>query len=135
MPPLLQVFLEAFGAALLVPLSSEPLFFALIGFGEPILIPAFVAVAGAMAAQVANFAVGLLLLHLKKKEQIFVSEQVYASCAKLGRGPGLVLLLFTWLDFGSLLTVAAAFFNVPAKLVFPVLLLGQAGYYFSHLAF
>jgi membrane protein YqaA with SNARE-associated domain len=126
----LDIFLESLGAKFMLPVSSEATLAAMNSFGGYNMISASaVAVGGAMAAQVLNFLTGRLLLVLKNREQIFVSEVIYERCARLGRGFALPLLLLAWVDFGSLLTVAAGFFNVPATRAFPVLLVSMIGFY------
>lgn len=127
---LVDVALEAFGSKFLLPVSSEPTLAAMEYFGgHSMVVPACVAVTGGFAAQAASFFIGRLLLKLKEREQIFVSEKVYTSCAAYASGLALPVLLLSWMDFGALLAVAAGFFAAPAPRALPVLALSMAGFY------
>lgn len=125
-----DVFVESLGAALIVPVSGQPTFFAMHAFGGyNMQAAAVLGVAGAMLALAADYAIGGFLCYLRQQGKVVVSNAIYEKVSLLASKRLLPLLLLSWMPFGALLTVAAGFLNVPAWKTLPVVLLGQAGYY------
>src|SRR4051812_27369720 len=81
-PPMtlyLPILFESAWVASIIPLSSEPTFFAMKAFGGFNIGVAFVlAVIGASAGQAFNWAIGRLLITLKNRGIFKISEDDYA---------------------------------------------------------
>jgi membrane protein YqaA with SNARE-associated domain len=91
---------------------------------------ALLAFAGGSLAQLVNYGAGCMLLYLKRQGVLKLNDAIYYKGLRLCRTWLLPLLLFSWAPlFGALIAVAFAFFKVPAKWAFPLLLLGQTGYW------
>lgn len=125
-----QLFLEGLKAHFLVPFSSEVMLFALKAWDVgPMQVPAALALAGAVAAMMANFTVGRALMHFRNTGQVYVAESIYGKASHLMRGPLLPLLLLCGLNVFPIAVVAAGFLNVPVKRALPVMIAGLAGFY------
>ena len=134
---LLPAVLEGFGSGLALPLSGEPLFFALQAFGAPAgeLWPvALAATLGFTLAQGMNWGVGRVLLRLRARHaaRFYVGDAEYALARRVFFFL-LPLLLFAWYSLGGILVVAAGFLRMPLVLTLALAAAGKAGYFAYHL--
>jgi membrane protein YqaA with SNARE-associated domain len=109
------LFVNAFVAATLIPIPSEPAFIALLatGTGHPALL-LVVATLGNTVGALTNFALGRGIEHYRERPWFPVSQERYeAACAQFGRY-GVWALLLSWIPvLGDPLTIAAGALRVP----------------------
>jgi membrane protein YqaA with SNARE-associated domain len=121
-----QVLFESAWVATIIPMSAEPTFFAMRGFGGYDMWPAFaMAVAGATGGQLFNWGVGRLLLTLKDKGELNVSEPQYQKFSGIFRRYLLFLLVLCWVPLCNIFVVIAGFFNLRMRILIPLILLGN----------
>jgi membrane protein YqaA with SNARE-associated domain len=109
------LFANAFVAATLIPIPSEPAFIALLatGTGHPAMLLA-VATLGNTVGALVNFVLGRFIEHYRERPWFPVTQQRYeAACEQFGRY-GIWALLLSWLPIiGDPLTIAAGALRVP----------------------
>jgi membrane protein YqaA with SNARE-associated domain len=109
------LFVNAFVAATLIPIPSEPAFAALLatrtGHPTALLVAATI---GNTLGSLINFALGRWIEHFRDRDWFPVSPQRYDAAADTFGRYGLWSLLFAWLPIiGDPLTVAAGALRVP----------------------
>jgi membrane protein YqaA with SNARE-associated domain len=108
------LFANAFVAATLIPIPSEPAFVALLatGTGSPALLM-LVATVGNTVGALTNFVLGRWIEHYKERPWFPVTQERYeAACDQFGRY-GAWALLLAWLPVvGDPLTIAAGALRV-----------------------
>ncbi|MDX2113218.1 MAG: VTT domain-containing protein [Alphaproteobacteria bacterium] len=120
-----QIFLEALHKASIIPLGSEPAFYALKAFGEqPMQMPVLAAVAGALLGHAFNWWIGTQLKKMHTKKNWKPAPDVYEKIRGHFLKTGIYLLVLAWLPFCNLLTLAAGFFGVPPKKTLLFILIG-----------
>jgi len=130
----LPIFLESAWVASIIPMSSEPTFFAMKAFGGyDMAIPFLLAIAGATLGQSLNWLVGKMLLRLEKNKKLNISDYWYHRVAGLFNQYGIFLLLLSWVPLCNLLVVLAGFVGTKPKIVLPLIIIGQAAHYGSYL--
>lgn len=139
MPPLVQALYDGFLNGLAIPLSGEPVFYALRAFGADAneLIPVAVAATiGFTLAQAVNFAIGWVLFKLRAqhKAKFYLREQDYAKASQIFRGWMWPLLMFAWFSLGGILMIAAGFFRMHFFAAMFLTFLGKATF-FAHAVF
>ncbi len=126
----LSVFFESAWVASVVPMGSEPSFFAMLAFGSFSMLPAWIAaVSGATLGHVFNWYVGKLFLKIGEKSKKPLNQQFYAKAQGYFRKYGIFLLLFSWVTLMNLVVVAAGIFKVRLKTVLTLVIIGQAAHY------
>jgi membrane protein YqaA with SNARE-associated domain len=122
----LNVVFESAWVATVIPMSAEPTFFAMLGFGGFDMTPAFVlAVIGATAGQTFNWGVGRLLHNLKNRGDFSISERWYNRLSEIFRRYLIFLLLLSWVPLCNIFVLVAGFFNLRLRFVLPLLIAGQ----------
>ncbi len=130
----LDIFLEAAHTASLVPLASEPTFFAMYGFGYNIQLAAVVAILGASLGAGFNFVLGVFLrrLYHKKNATHLLSEKQYSRAKNFFSRFGFVFLLFSWLPLLNFTVFAAGFLAMRPRIAMSLVVIGlttRYGYY------
>jgi membrane protein YqaA with SNARE-associated domain len=109
------LFANAFVAATLIPVPSEPAFIALLATnsGSPVLLT-LVATVGNTVGALVNFVLGRWIEHYRERPWFPISQQRYQSaCEQFGRY-GVWALLLSWIPvIGDPLTIAAGALRVP----------------------
>jgi membrane protein YqaA with SNARE-associated domain len=109
------LFANAFVAATLIPIPSEPAFIALLATdsGHPAAL-LIVATVGNTVGALTNFALGRGIEHYRERPWFPVSQARYeAACARFARY-GVWALLLSWIPvLGDPLTIAAGALRVP----------------------
>jgi membrane protein YqaA with SNARE-associated domain len=128
---LLGLFLSAFIAATLVPMSSEAVLAALIAaHGWDVVLLVLVATAGNTLGSVVNWALGHFCLHWRHSRWFPVSEAKLELGSDWFRRFGSWSLLFAWLPvIGDPLTFAAGIARVPFPLFLLLVLIGKGARY------
>jgi membrane protein YqaA with SNARE-associated domain len=126
----IALFLSAFLAATIFPLSSEVTFIAALANGMPLLNAMFFASAGNVLAIIANYWFGYWLYD--KTRTKLVSSKVGTKSLEYGHKYGYFILLFSWLPvLGDPLTLVAGVLRL--RFVWFVLIAGSlrvVRYYF-----
>jgi membrane protein YqaA with SNARE-associated domain len=128
---LLGLFLSAFVAATLVPMSSEAVLAALIAaHGWNVVLLVLVATAGNTLGSVVNWALGQYCLHWRHSRWFPISEAKLERGADWFRRFGTWSLLFAWLPvIGDPLTFAAGIARVRFPLFLALVLVGKGARY------
>jgi membrane protein YqaA with SNARE-associated domain len=125
-----QIFFEAAHTATIFPLGHEPTLYAMKAFGNYAMgAPIALALAGATFGQMINWWLGTLLLGLREKRKMFLSDERYQRIKTHFHRWGFYLLLLCGMTFGNLFAVAAGFFGLSPKKILPVIVLGLAAHY------
>ncbi|HEX2216999.1 MAG TPA: YqaA family protein [Xanthobacteraceae bacterium] len=125
------LFVSAFLAATILPVSSEAVLAALIAVraGEMPLLLA-VATAGNTLGAIVNWLLGRWLAHFRRRAWFPVSEAKYAAAETRFRRYGLWSLLFSWVPIiGDPLTLIAGALRVPFLPFLVLVALGKAARY------
>lgn len=111
---LLSLFVSAFLAATLLPLSSEVLLLALLrDGGNPVLLVSIASV-GNTAGSTVNWLLGHYLLRFQHRSWFYFSQQQIERAQRGFHRYGLWSLLFTWVPLiGDGLTLVAGVMRVP----------------------
>ncbi len=125
-----NVLFEAAHNASIIPLASEPTYFAMVGFGGYNLPLAFVlAVIGATAGQLFNWFLGRLLFKAKQANIVPFKENTYQRAASTFNKYVVFALLFSWMPMFGFVTIAAGFLGTRLRIALPLLIVGIAGHY------
>lgn len=126
----LNVFLEAFYTASLIPFASESTLSAMKAFGGYNLpLAVALAVIGGVMGQTINLTLGHVLRRLRKPGGWNIPEPRYQKAQRLFYSYGLFIYLVCWLAFGNLVVVISGFLNIRPKTALPLILLGYAAHY------
>jgi membrane protein YqaA with SNARE-associated domain len=117
MNELAQIFVENFASRLLIPPFSSVLLEAKYYFGQIVAQDLCVAFAGIICAFFANYYFGRIFGLLKKYFDD-KTKNLFAKGKSILSGRGRVLLLFSFLPFGSILLLVAGVLQVPFKKIF-----------------
>lgn len=122
------LFANAFVAATLIPIPSEPAFIALLATntGSPALLT-LVATVGNTVGAVINFVLGRWIEHYRERPWFPVTQERYQrACEQFGRY-GVWALLLSWVPvLGDPLTIAAGALRVPTAKFLLLTGLGKA---------
>ena len=110
---LLSLFVSAFLAATLVPLSSEILLLALLSDGGDPLLLITVASIGNTLGSVVNWWLGRFLLEFQDRSWFYFSPDQIERAQRWYQRYGLWSLLFAWMPLGDGLTVIGGVMRVP----------------------
>lgn len=125
-----SIFLESAFSASIIPLSSDPTFFAMKAFGNyNMAVPFILAVIGASTGQSFNWLVGKYMLERKQKGGLAIDDYWYNRFTVLFNTYGIFLLLLSWVPLCNFLVVLAGFFGTKPKFVLPLVIIGQAMHY------
>ncbi|GBD43894.1 Inner membrane protein YqaA [bacterium HR40] len=127
----LVVFLVAFGAATLLPLSSEAVLVALIAAdGTQAGLLLAVATFGNTLGALVNWTIGWLFGHLRGHPRFPVDDRSLERAERWFARFGVWSLLFAWLPVvGDPLTVLAGLLRTPLRLFLPLVALGKFARY------
>lgn len=124
------LFLSAFLAATILPLSSELVLSALLLTGQSPVALVLVATAGNVLGSVANYALGLWAAKPVMQKWLRMSDEAYARAEQRFRKYGLVSLCFAWVPvIGDPLTVIAGAMRVPVGAFLLLVTLGKFARY------
>ena len=128
----LKILIETAHYASLIPFANEPTFFAMKAFGGFDMLLAFLcAVSGAILGAEFNFSIGYCLkkLYLKQQNPKYLKPNNYEKGKKFFAKYGIFLLVISWLPTLNSSVFAAGFFGMRAKIVLPIVLIGQIIHY------
>ena len=127
----LTLFLSAFGAATILPGSSELVLSALLIDHPQALMPLLVvATIGNTMGGVANWLLGRFLVHFQERAWFPVSKRRLDQASDLFRRHGYPLLLLSWVPvIGDPLTVAAGLLRARFLPFLLLVLIGKAARY------
>lgn len=129
---LLPILVESTWHASIIPLGNDATFYAMQAFGNyDMKMPVLLAVIGATMGQMFNWMVGEFLLSYKGS--LKVDDYWHGRVAALFNKYGIFLLLFSWAPLCNLLVVLAGFVGTKPKIVFTLVLAGQAFNYGRYL--
>lgn len=126
-----SLFITAFLAATVLPVSSEALLTGLIaaGRGDPVLLFVAATIGNTLGSMV-NWALGRGIGTLRAKRWFPVTREHYEQASRTFRRFGVWTLLFAWLPvIGDALTVAAGAARVHLGLFVMLVAAGKAGRY------
>jgi membrane protein YqaA with SNARE-associated domain len=128
----ISLFISAFLAATLLPLSSEILLGALVLAGKSNVVGLwFWATLGNVAGSSINWSLGRYFLHfIEKKDFLFTQQEMHKAQARFSRY-GVWSLLLAWVPIiGDPLTFIAGALRVPIGLFLLLVSLGKGTRYF-----
>ena len=126
----LQGFFESAHTATIIPLASEPTFFAMKAFGGFDMTGAFaLAVTGATIGHCFNWWLGKMLRKLPPPGKGMLSEERYQRAKAIFHRYGIWLLFFAWAPMCNFLVVAAGFLDVRPRIALPLIIAGLAVHY------
>ncbi len=126
----LTLFLSAFLAATLLPLSSELVLLGLLAAGYPALSLWLAATAGNVLGSLVNWLLGRYLLHFQGHRWFPVSAAALERGARHFQRYGRWSLLFAWLPVvGDPLTLIAGVLRTPLLPFLLLVTLGKGGRY------
>ena len=124
-------------SSLLIPLRSQTTFFALKAFGEhdtgTMLLAASLAAASSTVGHSINWALGRCILEICKRYKPVSQHATYQKFQRYFLSGGILTLAFSWMPLFGFFSALAGFFNVRLRLALPLLLIGQASFFFYHL--
>lgn len=126
----ITLFISAFLAATVLPLSSEVVVFAYLqqGFNPVILV--FVAIMGNTLGSVINWAMGLYLQHFKDRRWFYFSEKQIVNAQTRFQRYGTWTLLLAWLPvIGDALTLIAGMMRVRFGVFLTLVAIGKSARY------
>ncbi len=122
----LQVLLESAWTASIIPMSSEPTYFAMQSFGGYDMHKAFaLAVFGSSCGQLFNWLIGKFLFSLKNKGAFKLDERWYQRVNFLFNRYGVFTLFFCWAPLCNVLVAVSGFINTRLTIVLPLVVLGE----------
>lgn len=127
----LTLFLSAFGAATILPGSSELVLSALLLQHPDALVPLLgIAIAGNTLGAVVNWLIGRYLIHFQDRRWFPASPRRLDQANRLFRRFGYPLLLLSWVPvIGDPLTLVAGFLRARFLPFLALVLLGKAARY------
>ena len=126
------LFLAAFLAATIIPLSSEAVLYYMIYQSGDWLLPVIVASAGNVLGAMLNYWLGYKGSKLLLKKILRMDENDIQLAKKRYRKYGVYSLLLAWVPvIGDPLTVAAGLFKTPFSLFLLLVTIGKAGRYIA----
>lgn len=128
----LSLFLVAFAAATILPLSSEALLIALAQQDYIIWLLVVIATAGNTLGSVVNWHLGKYLLNFQHKKWFYFKQIQIEKAQQRFNRYGVYSLFFAWLPvIGDVLTLIAGVMKVKLRLFIPIVALGKALRYLS----
>lgn len=107
------LFIAAFLAATILPLSSEVVLSALLLSALPPTLLVVIATLGNVLGSLVNYALGYWASHSNIKKRLGLSENAFKNAEKHFKKFGLVALLFAWVPIiGDPLTVVAGVLRI-----------------------
>lgn len=126
----LTLFISAFLAATVLPLSSEVVLFAYLQQGVNPVTLAFVAILGNTLGSVVNWAMGLYLQHFKDRRWFYFSEKQIVNAQTRFQRYGTWALLLAWLPIiGDALTLIAGIMRVRFGVFLILVAVGKSARY------
>ena len=111
------LFVAAFLAATILPLSSEALLFIVIASSDQIMIPVLVASAGNIAGSFLNYYLGWKGNYLLLQKILRLSKEEIEKASRKFKKYGSFSMLFAWIPvIGDPLTVVAGLFRMNLSL-------------------
>lgn len=128
---LLLLFLSAFGAATILPMSSEAVLAVLVqAEGAQVALLLLLATLGNTLGALVNWAIGRFLQHCRGHRWFPLDERAHARASQWFARFGIWSLLFAWLPVvGDSLTIVAGLLRTPLVLFLPLVALGKFGRY------
>lgn len=124
----LNVFTESAWVASVIPLGSEPSFFAMAAFGTFSMFPAWVAaVAGGTLGHIFNYCVGRLIAKLSTNTKInnVWLLRLHEYFVKYG----VFILLLAWVPMFNMFVVLAGAVKISPRIALPLIIAGLAFHY------
>lgn len=124
------LFVAAFLAATILPLSSEALLFIVIASSDQIMIPVLVASAGNIAGSFLNYYLGWKGNYLLLQKILRLSKEEIEKASRKFKKYGSFSMLFAWIPvIGDPLTVVAGLFRMNLSLFAILVAIGKFSRY------
>lgn len=128
----LDVFIESMLVSSIIPLMSDPTFYAMKAFGGYNLpFAVTIAIFGSFFGALFNYSLGeWFLKHYKKeKNHKYMPIETYKKSSKWFGKFGFMVLFFSWFPLLNFTLLAAGFLGMRSRVALPLVVVGQTVHY------